>query len=102
MESCKPCSRSSGLSLDGIVKGWTPEPPRIVACNAVALRSAADVLHEVLMAKTAGMGFDKITDMIHFYPPYGDVVKRPSAYFYGNKLRSSFFIKLLRRLNGSS
>ncbi len=48
------------------------------------------------------MGFDKITDMIHFYPPYGDVVKRPSAYFYGNKLRSSFFIKLLRRLNGSS
>lgn len=60
---------------------------------------AAELMHEVLLAKVLGATFDKIQTMIHAYPTYGDVIKRPSGRFYGDKLRDNFIIKLIQKLS---
>ncbi len=59
---------------------------------------AADLLHEALLMKVMGLRFSKIQKMIHVYPTYGDVVKRPAGRLYADLLRDNFFIKLLQKL----
>jgi pyruvate/2-oxoglutarate dehydrogenase complex dihydrolipoamide dehydrogenase (E3) component len=59
---------------------------------------ASDLLHQAQLAKTFGIGFHRIRSMIHIYPTYGDLVKRPATAAFANRLENNFFVKQLRRL----
>ena len=58
---------------------------------------ASELLHQAQLAKTLGIPFHKIQSMIHIYPTYGDLVKRPATAAFADKLQNNFFIKQLRR-----
>lgn len=59
---------------------------------------AADLLHEAQLAKSLGVPFHKIQSMIHIYPTYGDMVKRPATAAYADKLQNNIFIKMIKAL----
>jgi pyruvate/2-oxoglutarate dehydrogenase complex dihydrolipoamide dehydrogenase (E3) component len=59
---------------------------------------ASDVLHEAQLAKTLGIPFHRIRSMIHIYPTYGDLVKRPATTAFADRLQNNFFVKQLRKL----
>jgi pyruvate/2-oxoglutarate dehydrogenase complex dihydrolipoamide dehydrogenase (E3) component len=59
---------------------------------------ASDVLHEAQLAKTLGVRFHRIRSMIHIYPTYGDLVKRPATAAFADRLQNNFFVKQLRKL----
>ncbi|MBW1684110.1 MAG: FAD-dependent oxidoreductase [Deltaproteobacteria bacterium] len=59
---------------------------------------ASDVLHEAQLAKTLGVRFQRIRSMIHIYPTYGDLVKRPATAAFADRLQNNFFVKQLRKL----
>ena len=85
------------LAEKGMVKIIVSRKGKIMGIHVLG-NHAADLMHEVLLAKTLGVNFDKIQKMIHAYPTYGDVIKRPSGQFYADKLRDNFFIKLIQKL----
>jgi pyruvate/2-oxoglutarate dehydrogenase complex dihydrolipoamide dehydrogenase (E3) component len=58
---------------------------------------ASELLHQAQLAKTLGVPFHRIQSMIHIYPTYGDLVKRPATAAFADKLQNNFFIKQLRR-----
>jgi pyruvate/2-oxoglutarate dehydrogenase complex dihydrolipoamide dehydrogenase (E3) component len=57
---------------------------------------AGETMHEVQLLKSLNIPFTKIAPVIHAYPTYSDVVKRPSGQAYIEKLQSNLFIKLLK------
>ncbi len=59
---------------------------------------ASDVLHQAQLAKTMGVRFHRIRSMIHIYPTYGDLVKRPATAAFADRLQNNFFVKQLRKL----
>lgn len=70
---------------------------RLVGIHIVGER-ASDLLHEAQLAKTLGVPFHKIQPMIHIYPTYGDLVKRPATAAMAERLQNNFFIKLIRKI----
>jgi pyruvate/2-oxoglutarate dehydrogenase complex dihydrolipoamide dehydrogenase (E3) component len=67
---------------------------RLVGIHIIGER-ASDLLHEAQLAKTLGIPFHKIQSMIHIYPTYGDLVKRPATAAMAERLQNNFFIKLI-------
>ncbi len=59
---------------------------------------AAELLHEAMLAKALGKSFAKLGSMVHAYPTYGDVVKRPSIKFYVDQLQNMFLVKIVKKL----
>ena len=59
---------------------------------------AAELMHEVQLAKSAGLSFSKIASVIHAYPSYSDVVRQPAKRCYIDDIQNNLFIKLLRKL----
>lgn len=59
---------------------------------------AGELLHEAQLAKSMGIPFHKIQSMVHVYPTYGDMVKRPAVAVYVDKIQNNFFIKLIQKL----
>jgi pyruvate/2-oxoglutarate dehydrogenase complex dihydrolipoamide dehydrogenase (E3) component len=64
---------------------------RLVGIHILGER-ASDVLHEAQLAKTLGIRFHRIRSMIHIYPTYGDLVKRPATAAFADKLQNNFFV----------
>lgn len=85
------------LAETGLVKIVTTRKGRILGAHILGAHGA-DLLHEVLLAKRYGLSFDKIMGVIHAYPGYADAIKRPSARFYGDKLRDLLVVRLARKL----
>jgi len=59
---------------------------------------AAELLHEAQLAKFLGASFHKMATMMHVYPTYGDVIKRPAGQYLGDRFKKNFFIKILQGL----
>jgi pyruvate/2-oxoglutarate dehydrogenase complex dihydrolipoamide dehydrogenase (E3) component len=59
---------------------------------------AGETMHEVQLLKSLNIPFTKIAPVIHAYPTYSDVVKRPSGQAYVEKLQSNLFIKLMKKI----
>jgi pyruvate/2-oxoglutarate dehydrogenase complex dihydrolipoamide dehydrogenase (E3) component len=59
---------------------------------------AAELLHEAQLAKTLKVSFAKISTMIHVYPTYGDVVKRPAGHYYADRVQSNVFVRILGKI----
>ncbi len=61
---------------------------------------AADLLHEAQLAKSLGIPFHKIQKMIHIYPTYGDMVKRPATQAFAARLTDNAVVKFVRKIIG--
>jgi len=59
---------------------------------------AGETMHEVQLLKSLNKPFAKIGPVIHAYPTYSDVVKRPAGQAYVEKLQANFFVKLLKKI----
>jgi pyruvate/2-oxoglutarate dehydrogenase complex dihydrolipoamide dehydrogenase (E3) component len=59
---------------------------------------AAELMHEVQLAKYLGKSFSKIAGMVHAYPSYSDIVRQPAKKCYIDDLQNNFFLKLLKKL----
>ena len=65
----------------GMSKFITDRKGKLLGIHILAPH-AGDLIHEALLAKTLGIPFQKIADMIHIYPTYGDLTKRPAIQCY--------------------
>jgi pyruvate/2-oxoglutarate dehydrogenase complex dihydrolipoamide dehydrogenase (E3) component len=81
----------------GLSKFICDKKGKLVGIHILGER-AAELLHQAQLAKTLGVPFRKIQSMIHIYPTYGDLVKRPATAAFADKLQNNFFVKQLRRL----
>lgn len=63
---------------------------------------ASELLHEAQLAKSLGVKFGKIGSMVHVYPTYGDVVKRPAAQSYSDDLKRNPFVRMFMGSGGAS
>lgn len=59
---------------------------------------AAEIMHEVQLAKSLNKPFYKIASVIHAYPSYSDAVRQPAKKCYIDILQNNFFIKLIKSL----
>ncbi|MDY6933925.1 MAG: NAD(P)/FAD-dependent oxidoreductase [Spirochaetota bacterium] len=59
---------------------------------------ASELLHEAQLAKSLKISFAQIQSVIHVYPTYSDVIKRPSGQLYADRIRENFFVKILQGL----
>ena len=87
------------LARIGMSKIITDRKGKLLGMHIIGER-AADLLHEVQLAKSMGIPFHKIQSMIHIYPTYGDMIKRTSVKAFVEKLQNNFFIKLAKKLSG--
>jgi pyruvate/2-oxoglutarate dehydrogenase complex dihydrolipoamide dehydrogenase (E3) component len=85
------------MTEEGMVKIVTTRRGMILGVHILGAH-AADLMHELLMVKTLGHPLNRVADMIHAYPTYGDAIKRPAARFYGDKLRDNPVIKIIQKL----
>jgi len=85
------------LADAGMSKFICDKSGRLIGIHILGER-ASDVLHEAQLAKTLGVRFHRIRSMIHIYPTYGDLVKRPATAAFAERLQQNFFVKQLRRL----
>jgi len=60
--------------------------------------AAAELMHEVQLAKSLNKPFSRIASVIHAYPSYSDAVRQPAKKCYIDILQNNFFVKLARGL----
>jgi hypothetical protein len=85
------------LATIGMSKYIVDKKGKLLGIHIIGER-AGELLHEAQLAKSMGIPFHKIQSMVHVYPTYGDMVKRPAVAAYVDKLQNNFFIKMLRKL----
>ncbi len=85
------------VAATGMSKFITDHKGKLLGIHILGNR-ASELLHEAQLIRMLGLPFSKISSMVHIYPSYGDVVKRPAARAYVDQLQNNFFIKLLQKL----
>ncbi len=58
---------------------------------------AGELIHEAQVAKSLGIPFHRLYEVIHVYPTFTDVVKHPAKLCYIDRLKENPFLKILRR-----
>ena len=61
---------------------------------------AGELIHEVQLARKFKINFSKISQVIHAYPTYSEIVKKASRKCYVDLLQGNFFIKILKKIFG--
>ncbi len=87
------------LATDGLAKFVCDRKGMLLGIHILGER-ASDLLHEAQLAKTLGVPFEKIAEMIHIYPTYGDLVKRPATAAYADSLQANPFVRMAKKLSG--
>jgi pyruvate/2-oxoglutarate dehydrogenase complex dihydrolipoamide dehydrogenase (E3) component len=85
------------LSETGVGKFIFSPNGKLIGIHILGER-ASELLHEAQLIKILNLSFSKIQSMIHIYPTFGDVVKRPANLYYADRLRNNFFIKYIQKL----
>lgn len=81
----------------GMIKVSVLENGQIVGASILGSR-AGELIHQLQLAKTFGISFDKLSKMVYLYPTYSDIIKQPAKQFYINKLMNNPALKILRSL----
>lgn len=81
----------------GVAKFICDQSDALLGIHILGTR-ASELLHEAQLVKTLGVPFYRIKNMIHIYPSYGDLVKRPATAAYVNRLQKSFALGLLKKI----
>ena len=68
----------------------------IVGASILGSR-AGELIHQLQLAKTFDITFDKLSKMVYIYPTYADIIKQPAKQFYINKLLNNKFLKILKK-----
>lgn len=85
------------LTTSGMSKFITDKKGKLLGIHIIGER-AGELLHEAQLAKSMGIPFHKIQSMVHVYPTYGDLVKRPAVSAYVDKLQNNFFVRVVKKL----
>jgi len=86
------------LTENGLSKFICDRKGRLLGIHILG-HGAGELMHEVQLAKSLGMLFNKIASVIHAYPSYSDAVRQPAKKCYIDILQDNFFLKLLRRIS---
>jgi len=81
------------LSTEGLSK---------FVCDSHLGEHATDLLHEAQLARFLGVPFDRIHEMVHIYPTYGDAVKRPAVAAYIDRIKSSPLVRIASAFSKSN
>ncbi len=57
---------------------------------------AGELIHEAQVARSLGIPFHKLYEVIHIYPTFTDVVKHPAKLCYIDRLKDNPFLKILK------
>lgn len=85
------------LATKGLSKIVCDNKGRILGAHILGAR-ATEVLHEIQLARTAGIKFSKIASVIHAYPSYSDSIRQPAKKCYVEVLRNNLLVKTLLAL----
>jgi pyruvate/2-oxoglutarate dehydrogenase complex dihydrolipoamide dehydrogenase (E3) component len=81
----------------GIIKVNVLDCGRIVGASILGSR-AGELIHQLQLAKTFDITFDKLSKMVYVYPTYADIIKQPAKQFYVSKLMNNPFLKILKKV----
>jgi len=81
----------------GVIKVSVLNNGKIVGASILGTRSG-ELIHQLQLAKTFDISFDKLSKMVYLYPTYADIIKQPSKQFYINKLLNNKFLKFAKAL----
>lgn len=81
----------------GMIKVSVLKCGKIVGASILGSR-AGELIHQLQLAKTFNISFDKLSKMVYLYPTYADVIKQPAKQFYINKLLNNPFLKWAKSL----
>ena len=81
----------------GVIKVSVLNNGKIVGASILGSR-AGELIHQLQLAKTFDITFDKLSKMVYLYPTYADVIKQPAKQFYINKLLNNKFLKFAKSL----
>ena len=88
------------LATNGLAKVVCNNKGKILGIHILG-HAAAELMHEVQLAKSMGFPFSKIASVIHAYPSYSDAIRQPAKRCYIDKLENNFFVKLLRKVKSA-
>lgn len=79
----------------GMIKVSVLNSGKIVGASILGSR-AGELIHQLQLAKTFNISFDKLSKMVYLYPTYADIIKQPAKQFYINKLLNNKFLKFAK------
>jgi len=79
----------------GMIKISVLNSGKIAGASILGSR-AGELIHQLQLAKTFDISFDKLSRMVYLYPTYSDIIKQPAKQFYINKLLNNKFLKFLK------
>ncbi|NQY94572.1 MAG: FAD-dependent oxidoreductase [Campylobacteraceae bacterium] len=79
----------------GMIKVSVLNGGRIVGASILGTR-AGELIHQLQLAKTFNISFDKLSRMVYLYPTYSDIIKQPAKQFYISKLLNNKALKFLK------
>lgn len=87
------------LATEGLGKFIFSPKAKLVGIHILG-KQASELLHEAQLTRVLKVPFSKLSSMIHIYPTYGDVVKRPANRFYADQLQNLWIVKLVKKIAG--
>lgn len=83
------------LATNGLTKVICDQKGYVLGVSILG-HAAAELMHEVQLAKSLKKPFSKIASMIHAYPSYSDAVRQPAKKCYIDILQNSIFLKPIK------
>ncbi len=85
------------IEKTGLIKVSVLKDGTIVGASILGSR-AGELIHQLQLAKTFNISFDKLSKMVYIYPTFADIIKQPSKKFYIDKLLNNPFLKLIKKI----
>ena len=83
------------LATNGLTKVICDKKGNILGVSILG-HAAAELMHEVQLAKSLKKPFSKIASVIHAYPSYSDAVRQPAKKCYIDMLQNSAILKPIK------
>ncbi|MFH1754026.1 MAG: FAD-dependent oxidoreductase [Candidatus Omnitrophota bacterium] len=85
------------LETDGFAKVICGKSGRILGAHIVGA-NAGEIIHEYVLAKSAGLKIGALSSAIHIYPTLAQVVKRSADQYYTEMMQSGWFSFLTKAM----
>ncbi|MBE0492255.1 MAG: FAD-dependent oxidoreductase [Sulfurospirillum sp.] len=85
------------VDAKGSIKVSVLNNGKIVGASILGAR-AGELIHQLQLAKTLDISFEKLSKMLYLYPTYADIIKQPAKQFYIHKLRNNPWLKALKSI----
>ncbi len=81
----------------GVIKVVVSKSGKILGASILGER-AGELIHQLQLAKTFGLSFDKLSKMVYIYPTFADIIKQTSKKYYISRLLNNPILKALKSL----